>query len=138
MKESVCYSNLEAAATKLPFQQLKCCSFSGPRYFSNFTHCLFCYAPEPSKNSDYSASLPFTQWLVVRLAKQLSPYSSFCCKKNGTIIDRKGGNILQALSFARHSLPDITEESRPQKGGTKFPDEQELATVEELPSSSNN
>jgi len=52
-------------------------------------------------------------------------------KKLGTIIYRKGGNILQVLSFARHSLPDITEESQPQKGGTIFPDEQELATVEE-------
>ena len=44
---------------------------------------------------------------------------------------------LQALTFAlaRQSLPDLTEESQLQRGGT-FPDEQ-LATIEEASSAIN-
>ena len=85
------------------------------------------------------ASLPSTLWLLVRLAKQLSPHISFCCKVKelGTVIYRKDGDILQALTFAlaRQSLPDLTEESQLQRGGT-FPDEQ-LATIEEASSTIN-
>ena len=58
-------------------------------------------------------------------------------KKLGTVIYRKDGDILQALTsaLARQSLPDLTEESQLQRGGT-FPDEQ-LATIEEASSAIN-
>ena len=95
--------------------------------------------PQPSNSSDYSASLPSNQCLFVRLAKQLSPHIFFCCKvkKLGTVIYRKDGDILEVLTFAlvRQSLPDLTEESQLQRGGT-FPDEQ-LATIEEASSAIN-
>jgi len=107
-------------------------------------HSLFVFwfkdtPPQPSNSSDYSASLPSNQCLFVRLAKQLSPHIFFCCKvkKLGTVIYRKDGDILEVLTFAlvRQSLPDLTEESQLQRGGT-FPDEQ-LATIEEASSAIN-
>jgi len=71
---------------------------------------------EPSNSSDYSASLPSTLCLLVRLAKQLSTHISFCCKVKelGIVIYRKDGDSLQALTFAlaRQSFPDLTEESQ--------------------------
>jgi len=51
--------------------------------------------------------------------------------------DSTDGDILEVLTFAlaRQSLPDLTEESQLQRGGT-FPDEQ-LATIEEASSAIN-
>jgi len=143
IKESTSDSNLEAAAAKASLlaaeMLLNQRAMLLPKLHSLFVLWLKYMPPERSNSSDYRASLPSTRWLLVRLAKQLSPRISFCCKvkkKHGTVICRKNGDILQDLTFAlaRQSLPDLTEESQPQRGGT-FPDK--LATIEEASSAIN-
>ena len=141
LKESTSDSNLEAAATKVTLlaaeMLLNQRAMLLPKLHSLLVLWLKDMPPEPSNSS---ASPPSTRWLLVRLAKQLSPHISFYCKirKLGTVICRKDGDILIIFALSSHSLFDPLEDSDLQTGATTFPDaHHELATIEEASSAIN-
>ena len=70
---------------------------------------------------------PTSQWLISRLTTFLAPHIAFCCKilKMGTIVYRKGGDVMTALTYALHNASQLQKrlsilENQPMPPSPKF------------------